>query len=60
MHKDNALTATKRISQNQITIMKTFSRFTEDNRQEYLKLARVWPEEYCGIGITINCPEDRK
>lgn len=54
------LTATKRISQNQITIMKTFSRFTEDNRQEYLKLARVWPEEYCGIGITINCPEDRK
>lgn len=42
------------------TIMKTFSRFTEDNRQEYLKLARVWPEEYCGSGIAINCPEDRK
>ena len=41
MHKDNALTATKRISQNQITIVKTFSRFTEDNRHEYLKLARV-------------------
>ena len=60
MHKDNALTATKRISQNHITIMKTFSRFTEDNRQEYLKLARVWPEEYCGSGIAINCPEDRK
>ena len=44
MHKDNALTATKRIGQNQIVpIMKTFSRFTEDNRHEYLKLARVWP-----------------
>ena len=40
--------------------MKTFSRFTEDNRHEYLKLARVWPEEYCGSGITINCTEDRK
>ena len=61
MHKDNALTATKRIGQNQIVpIMKTFSRFTEDNRHEYLKLARVWPEEYCGSGIAINCPEDRK
>ena len=61
MHKDNALTATKRIGQNQIVpIMKTFFRFTEDNRHEYLKLARVWPEEYCGSGITINCTEDRK
>ena len=33
MHKDNALTATKRISQNQIAIMKTFSRFTDTRRR---------------------------